>query len=591
MQASTDIGLLDLPIELLEIVFGYLIPEGWNRCDHTEECLDGCDHSQKYLKLRLVCRTFDSVFLRRALRKLDRDIICGRPAPLHDIGAKWLLAEELKANRRSPTALTAAVWNSVSAIILWKECNSEIYQEEDYFSAACNMLIASHGTREVPYLLYELRYGFRLSDPSDTEPSDDRDERLCTEKEWAIRSMTRFHSLHLAAYCGDTLIVETLLKRGIDPNLQNQCFGRPLYTAAYNGHTNIVRLLTEQGANLYDAGISGRALEAASHEGHIDTMQFLLNNCTSLHKDHLNMISSSFISAVKRGRTQAVKLLLAQGGIDVNVRGDRFGRSPLLLAARNGLSDVQRLLLERADVKADAQDDAGDTALLLASRRGAVDLARSLLSRPDVNPNLKNKKGDTPLTIATSFGQREIVRLLLSHPYTDPNLSNCTRSPPVKECTNYIFLNNTCPHVTPLYIAAMQGEMGILQLLLSRKDIDPDRGHDTKSTPLVVAIRARNKEMIQVLLDHHKTDPNQYSHVEGCGPLWIAIEQGNEDLVRQLLEHPRIHWCSTSSEGQPDGRYAIFQAQRARHEGIIRLLTEHPQFALADRMLLEKRRR
>ncbi|KAI0805693.1 hypothetical protein GGR55DRAFT_269765 [Xylaria sp. FL0064] len=122
----------------------------------------------------------------------------------------------------------AAVWNSVSAIMLWKECNSETSQEEDYFSAACDMLIASHGPRWVCDRLFEWEYSLKFSGLSDTERSEDRDERLCIEQEWAIQSMTRFHSLHLAAYCGDTLIVETLLKRGIDPNLQNQYFGWPL---------------------------------------------------------------------------------------------------------------------------------------------------------------------------------------------------------------------------------------------------------------------------------------------------------------------------------------------------------------------------
>ncbi|KAI0423518.1 ankyrin repeat-containing domain protein [Xylaria sp. FL1042] len=404
------ISLIDLPAELLEMVLDFCIPNQWNTLKSSPE----------YVELRLVCKSFNCIVSSLVLQKLDRDHFIEKLGPLQDIILKWLLANELRASRRAQTELAAAVWNSILSILLWKRCNSEPAQEEEYFSAACDMLMASHGPRWICEELGRSRDSFIDSSLLDTECLDQTGEGPYLQQERAMESMARFHTLDLAAYCGDSLTVEKLLKRGISPNARNRYFGRAYYAAAYNGHTSIVRLLAKNGVSVYRSGFHGTPLEAACYRGHVETIEFLLNTSTfELHSFIKTQKARCLLSATKGGHVQAVKLLLAQQDIDVNARDD-LGQSPLLIGAQYGYNEIVRILLERPDVQANIQDNSGNTALSFASRHGALDLAQSLLSRSDVDPNQKDSRGNTPLMVAIRFGQKEMVKLLLQ-PHSDPN--------------------------------------------------------------------------------------------------------------------------------------------------------------------------
>ena len=86
--------------------------------------------------------------------------------------------------------------------------------------------------------------------------------------------------LYLAAVQGETEIVRILLAAGADPNKESfaEDQGAPLCAAAAWGHTDIVRLLLEGGAdpNLVERGPM-TALIWARQNKHTDTEQALLS--------------------------------------------------------------------------------------------------------------------------------------------------------------------------------------------------------------------------------------------------------------------------------------------------------------------------
>ncbi len=249
------------------------------------------------------------------------------------------MATKLKASRRIATGLAVAVWGSVLSIGLWRICKSEAAQEEEYLNAACDMLIASWGHRWACKQLETLSGSSFHSPPPKTKGLDDGREGQFLEHQRVIEAMACFHSLHVAAYYGDSSIVQTLLENDINPNLSNEYFGSALFAASYSGHTDIARLLIEHGAALDGKGLLGTPLEAAAYQGHVEILRLLLDRWINVGSN--DRTTRCLLYASEQGHTRAVQLLLERRDVDVNAR-DHIGQSPLLLAARNGHLEVAR---------------------------------------------------------------------------------------------------------------------------------------------------------------------------------------------------------------------------------------------------------
>ena len=106
-----------------------------------------------------------------------------------------------------------------------------------------------------------------------------------------------------------------------------------------------------------------------------------------------------------------VKLLLGRG--DVNPDSlDKYGQTPLSLAAMRGHEGIVKLLLGREDVNPDSSSKSGRTPLSWAARTGHEGIVKSLLGKKGVNPHSSSKSGQTPLTLAAKNGHDRIVELL-----------------------------------------------------------------------------------------------------------------------------------------------------------------------------------
>ena len=82
-----------------------------------------------------------------------------------------------------------------------------------------------------------------------------------------------FNSLQWAASNGHTDIVKLLIDNGVDIHFFNDY---ALRWAASNGHYDVVKLLIENGAKIH--ANNNEALRWAVHEGHYDVIKLLLEN-------------------------------------------------------------------------------------------------------------------------------------------------------------------------------------------------------------------------------------------------------------------------------------------------------------------------
>jgi hypothetical protein len=149
----------------------------------------------------------------------------------------------------------------------------------------------------------------------------------------------------------------------------------PLHVAASAGHTDILSLLIEHGADLNDRGIVGRTpLHSASLNARLEAGTFLLNRGADINvQEDYNNTALPYTAA--RGHAELAQMLLERGAV-IDARGER-GWTPLHWAAQNGHTEVVRLLLERG-ADAHVRDEDGNTPSELRSQNGHDEIVELL---------------------------------------------------------------------------------------------------------------------------------------------------------------------------------------------------------------------
>jgi hypothetical protein len=113
--------------------------------------------------------------------------------------------------------------------------------------------------------------------------------------------------------------------------------------------------------------------------------------------------------AALKGHIEIARLLL-HNGAEVNAKGD-YGSTPLYWAAIHGHVDILHLLVENgADLE--AQDDGGSRALHDAAYFGNLPFIQELISRYHVDINARRNDGRTALRWARMFGRTKIITFL-----------------------------------------------------------------------------------------------------------------------------------------------------------------------------------
>jgi ankyrin repeat protein len=200
-------------------------------------------------------------------------------------------------------------------------------------------------------------------------------------------------SLHMAALRGLTARCKMLLAGGSVRalHLRTATGSTPAWVAVAQGHTAVLNVLQEHGADLHGRrGVGTTLLHYAVRNPagavHVETLAYLLSKGLNPNAALSSGVTPLHL-AVEKSSLEAVRLLLDQGA-DVNAV-DRLGRSALLGAATLSSSssssvDIVKLLIEReADVNASS---VWQSPLLAAVLSGSVQCVQALINAgADVN--------------------------------------------------------------------------------------------------------------------------------------------------------------------------------------------------------------
>ncbi|XP_028858461.1 kinase D-interacting substrate of 220 kDa B isoform X3 [Denticeps clupeoides] len=352
--------------------------------------------------------------------------------------------------------------------------------------------------------------------------------------------------LMLAAEQGSLEIVQELIRRGANVNLDDVDCWTALISAAKEGHVEVVKELLENSAYIEHREMGGwTALMWAAYKGRVEVAKVLLENGANPNTTGQQYSVYPIIWAAGRGHADVVCLLL-QNGAKVNC-SDKYGTTPLIWAARKGHYDsVMHLLENGADI--DQEGANSMTALIVAVKGGYTQVVKELLKR-NPNVNMTDKDGNTALMIAAKEGYTEIVQDLLdAGTYVnipdrsgDTVLIGAVRGGHVEIVRALLHKYADIDirgqdNKTALYWAVEKGNATMVRDILQ---CNPDTEITTKDTetPLIKATKMRNIEIVELLLD--KGAKVSAVDKKGDTPLHIAIRGRSRRLAELLLRNPK----------------------------------------------------
>lgn len=198
--------------------------------------------------------------------------------------------------------------------------------------------------------------------------------------------------------------------------------------------------------------------------------------------------------------------------------------SLLIEAAYGGFTEVFNLILDHIppkDLKYALSITLGltrSTPLYLAARDGHTEIVRIIVERCiDMDPNFPDRYGRTPLFMACAGRHAAAVDALLMHPKIDPNKSDGSS--------------------TPLFTAVRRKNTRIVAALLAHGAHADQKDTYDEQTPLHTAVLNKQYERVRLLTGTENLNPNSLSH--GKTPLQYAVQANDEDIAELLLSDKR----------------------------------------------------
>ncbi|OWM89332.1 ankyrin repeat-containing protein At5g02620-like [Punica granatum] len=261
-------------------------------------------------------------------------------------------------------------------------------------------------------------------------------------------------------------------------------------------------------------------------------------------------------SAAREGNLNAIiQMFTGTGEMELKEmleKQNQAGETGLYVAAEYGYFDVVREMIKYYDL-ADAGIKAknGFDALHIAAKQGDTEVLKVLL---EAHPELAmtvDATNTTALHTAASQGHIEVVKLLLE---AGSGLATIAKS------------NGK----TALHSAARNGHLEVIKMLLEKEPSIVTRTDKKGQTALHMAVKGQNVEVVEVLI---RADPSLVNMVDAKGnaTLHIASRKGRSQVVRMLLSCAETNTKAVNRSGET----ALDTAEKMAQPDVVAILLEH----------------
>jgi ankyrin len=221
-------------------------------------------------------------------------------------------------------------------------------------------------------------------------------------------------ALHWIVRADDLETADLLIHSGFNVSAANRRGMTPLDVACVNGSAAMIRKLLDAGANPNAAHSDGQTpLMTAARTGNPDAVRVLLDKGAAVNAKDNVAEQTALMFAITENHPDVVRVLIDHGA-DVNARTTRVETPP---ATTGNLQGIGRAQNREKPVPQGAM-----TPLLYAARDGRTDIARMLLAA-GANLNQPEANGESPLLVAINNGQIETAQMLLEKG-ADPNATD-----------------------------------------------------------------------------------------------------------------------------------------------------------------------
>ncbi|TIA01739.1 hypothetical protein D6C82_03433 [Aureobasidium pullulans] len=345
---------------------------------------------------------------------------------------------------------------------------------------------------------------------------------------------------------------DVLVDHGSDINARLETFqddivtpwsGTALRAASENGHLEVVHFLVDRGADI-ELIWSGTALRAASENGHLEVVQFLLDRGADVNSGYRTF---PLHAALGRAHTEVCMLLLKRGA-DTRVRDDQYGTA-LHAAVRFGDLAIVKGFLKRGAHNTEWGLHGAVEAAVMTDR---FDMLETLLLHI-AERDRENDSLNTALWYTKPSTDGRIIRILLENGADNIHYKNSLLA---KACLkgfvatvellldfdakfgrHFDFWNETETRSNPLFpfLALCQGDQFEIVKLLVARDAKSNSSDLYNATALRYACAIGRYEIVKYLLEDCDDIPKTCDYLSL--PLESACRNGSLEVIDMLLKY------------------------------------------------------
>lgn len=414
----------------------------------------------------------------------------------------------------------------------------------------------------------------RMNDPSIVTPSS-RDDRGYTP-------------LHVAAFCGQPMMIDVLACKGGAVNATDYHGSTPLHLSCQKGYQNVTLLLLDYKASTEVQDNNGNtALHLACMHGHEDCVKALVYyQLYTCNLDMTNDKGDTPLHVAARWGYDGIIQVLLENGANTEIQ-NKMKDTPWHCALNSKILDLLEITCINTDRQQSKQESVSrspQSSTDAGSQKSTISTISSISDEVRQEEDKGKYKETEKLLRAVADGDVEMVRYLFEWMDEDPDeedglvlkpefchpLCWCPKCEPAQKKLSSVTVNGLGVNsanqdgFTPLHVASLHGHIDLVSLLL-RHGANVNMKNSHHSTPLHLACQHTDLQIVKYLLNYNAKLNKK--DLFGNTPLLHACFRGYLDIAELLLKHG-----ASVNVANNQGNTGLHEAVKGQYQDLVHLL-------------------